>query len=78
MIDESGEKKLCYRSFDEVGNAETLQTSAVFTITDTAWYRDADGDGFGDQNDSVIACIQPVGYIADNTDCNDADALEFP
>ena len=37
----------------------------------STWYADADTDGFGDVNDSVIACAPPAGYLADATDCDD-------
>lgn len=40
----------------------------------TMWYADADGDGFGNTDVTVISCDAPVGYIADNTDCNDDNA----
>ncbi len=42
------------------------------------WYRDADGDGFGDLNDSVNACGQPVGYVSNSYDCDDAYGSVFP
>ena len=42
------------------------------------WYADADGDGFGDAAVSMTACTQPAGYVADNTDCNDANASVYP
>ncbi len=42
------------------------------------FYADADGDGFGDPLVEVLACFAPVGFVADNTDCNDADATENP
>ncbi len=42
------------------------------------WYRDADGDGFGDADDVVVACAAPIGYVGNSTDCNDTNALINP
>jgi hypothetical protein len=44
----------------------------------TTWFADADMDGFGDSSNSTVACVQPTGFVADNTDCNDTDATIFP
>ncbi len=44
----------------------------------TVWYRDADGDGYGDALQTRLACRAPVGYVADGTDCNDADLTINP
>ncbi|MFT5585948.1 MAG: hypothetical protein ACI9VR_003544 [Cognaticolwellia sp.] len=42
------------------------------------WYVDSDGDGFGSESDTQVICEQPAGYVADNMDCLDDDALSFP
>jgi hypothetical protein len=38
------------------------------------FYRDADGDGYGDVDDMAEACAQPGGFVADATDCDDHDS----
>lgn len=35
------------------------------------WYRDADGDGFGDPNFTRVRCSQPAGYVGNDQDCLD-------
>ncbi|MFO7825950.1 MAG: calcium-binding EGF-like domain-containing protein, partial [Cyclobacterium sp.] len=43
------------------------------------YYPDRDNDGFGDENDSgVEECEPPLNYVADNSDCNDDNADEYP
>ncbi|MEA1922676.1 MAG: DUF1566 domain-containing protein, partial [Pseudomonadota bacterium] len=42
------------------------------------FYRDADGDGYGDSSDSQTACSAPDGYVADNTDADDTDPSIYP
>jgi hypothetical protein len=37
-----------------------------------SFYTDADGDGYG-TGVATIACTAPVGMVANNTDCNDAN-----
>ncbi|MFN8274462.1 MAG: GEVED domain-containing protein [Flavobacteriaceae bacterium] len=52
--------------------------SSVITVTPaTTWYADADGDGFGNAAVSQMACSQPSGYVANNTDCDDTNAAIY-
>lgn len=49
-------------------------------IPTNAFYLDSDNDGFGDLASSIDTCITeaPVGYVVDNTDCDDGNELIFP
>jgi hypothetical protein len=42
------------------------------------FYRDADGDGYGDPLKHVKAQTAPAGYVANADDCNDQDAAIHP
>ena len=44
----------------------------------STFYADADGDGFGDSDDTVEACAAPDGYTDDATDSDDSDGSTYP
>jgi hypothetical protein len=50
----------------------------LITIAPSLFYADADGDGFGNPAIDTLVCNAPAGYVANNTDCNDANALINP
>jgi hypothetical protein len=50
----------------------------TITIVPTLYYADADNDGFGDPNQDTLLCNAPAGFVANNTDCDDTDALVNP
>ena len=52
-----------------------ISKSALHPIS---YYRDADGDGFGDPNVSVIVCdlIPPAGYVSNKSDEDDQSNMD--
>ena len=42
------------------------------------WYADGDGDGFGNANSRQQACELEDGWVANDEDCNDGNALVNP
>ena len=42
-------------------------------LEENVFYADLDADGYGDFNNSLIACSLPPGYVTNFSDCNDAD-----
>ena len=46
---------------------------------DRSWYYlDADGDGYGDPAQGILACIIPPNYTLNDQDCQDADSSVYP
>src|SRR5690349_20331545 len=46
--------------------------------TPTAWYADADGDGYGVAAAVTQACSAPTGFVAVSGDCDDNDSSVNP
>ena len=59
------------------GNVDDADPMVTYT-PDDMWYVDADADGYGNANMGVAACMQPTGFVADATDCDDINALNNP
>jgi hypothetical protein len=46
--------------------------------TMTTYYKDGDGDGYGNPSISTQASAAPTGYVSSKTDCNDAKSSVHP
>jgi hypothetical protein len=64
------------------GGDMTTSTGGLYCAcpNGSLFYRDADGDGYGDPGVSAPSCTgtAPAGYIADATDCNDSASSAHP
>jgi formylglycine-generating enzyme required for sulfatase activity len=65
--------EICDDGVDQDCDGSDLTCSSSAT-----YYRDADGDNYGDPNNSVDASSQPEGYTKNNTDCDDNNDIINP
>ena len=42
-------------------------------VSGPVWYADNDSDGFGDPNNTIIACTMPGGFVENLLDCDDSN-----
>jgi hypothetical protein len=54
--------------------SSTSNSIDVATVPNVDYFADADGDGFGDITTLISTCVQPQGYVTDNTDCDDTSS----
>ena len=69
--DGDGTGDVCDDDDDNDGTTDTDDCDpldATISNTARAYYADTDNDGFGDPTDSLVVCVQPAGYVLDNTD----------
>ena len=71
--------EVCDGEVDNDCNAVADDGDAGLDLTSaTTWYADSDSDGFGDPLVTQVACLVPLAYVADNTDCDDSQPLSYP
>ena len=74
----------CTAPMGYVTNDADCDDTDANEFPDQQWYLDADGDGYGAVSGVVVSCERPTfGFLAEeltaaDTDCDDADAEEFP
>lgn len=68
------------KSFDGQSNyAPVLHIEYVLNpCIQQTFYADSDGDGYGNASISITQCDQPIGYVTNNLDCNDAASTIHP
>ncbi len=67
------------RCADEVDNDCDGETDEESDEDDVStWYRDSDGDGYGDADQALSGCSADDDYVTDATDCDDADESVNP
>ncbi|WP_248722595.1 M14 family zinc carboxypeptidase [Seonamhaeicola sp. ML3] len=52
-------------------NTGTCSWEVSTTETPQTFYADADNDGFGDFQTTIIACSPPIGFVSNSNDCDD-------
>ena len=60
------------------GRGKGLDGNDDSPCTESVFYLDDDGDGYGDKAGPLSACDSPDGYVADHSDCDDEDAAVSP
>lgn len=54
------------------------ETVSVVVDGGAVWFRDLDGDGFGDPNHPAVLCSSEPGYAMNGLDCYDLSAATYP
>lgn len=70
-----GATEICSNLVDDNCDGQTDENCVTYT-----YYEDVDTDGYGNPGASITSLnpIPPSGYVADNTDCNDANIAVNP
>jgi uncharacterized surface protein with fasciclin (FAS1) repeats/subtilisin-like proprotein convertase family protein len=72
-----GEYEVTFTATDGLGFSASA--SVVVTITAAPiLFADTDGDGFGDDNNTLASCVPVDGFVGQGGDCDDDDSTVFP
>ena len=64
----------CFFNIQIDENCESARVPVTATVNPlVTYYADADGDGYGNTAVSQQACTPPLGYVTNNTDCDDSN-----
>ncbi len=76
--DPSGTTTSTTSTTDGEGSSSTGDASTSTGCMEMTFYKDGDGDGYGDKDQVKMACAQPKDYVVDNTDCDDGNKMSHP
>lgn len=89
--DRGGPQQTSSTATSDTGADTSPSTDATTSTTDdppapttthacleTVWYLDADGDGYGEDDETITACDPPPGYAAVGGDCDPASSDVSP
>jgi hypothetical protein len=66
-----GEPEVCGTPDDDCDTlVDDLDPDDLDLTTATEWFEDLDGDGYGDPDHTVFACLPPDGYVDNGDDCH--------
>jgi hypothetical protein len=62
------------------GFCESVSVPVVVTVLPAPllWNVDADGDTYGSTADDSLSCSQPLGFVLNTSDCDDASVTVYP
>ena len=63
---------------DGLDNNCNNEIDEVDSVDAALWFRDSDGDGFGNPAVGVAACEAPASFVGDATDCDDSQPAVYP
>jgi len=63
---------------DGIDNDCDLEVDEPDAVDAPTWYQDDDGDGYGQDGSTVVACQNPGGHAALGGDCDDTEILANP